>query len=57
MVAGRKISVEVASSPAFKKELELLYARRSTVDALIRSLEKYARSRERDERESARKTA
>lgn len=56
MLAGRKALVEVVSSPAFKKELELLYAWRSTVDALIRSLEEYARFREKEDG-SDRKTA
>jgi len=39
--------------PAYRKELEYLYARRSIVDTLIESLEKYDRFRETrtDERE------
>ena len=39
--------------PANRKKLEYLYARRSTVDTLIESLEKYDRFRETrtDERE------
>lgn len=55
MLAGRKAPVEIASSPEFKKELEHLYARRSSVDALIRSLEEYERFREKSD--GRRKTA
>jgi hypothetical protein len=34
-----------ADAPSFRKELESLYARRSAIDALIRSLEDYNRCR------------
>jgi hypothetical protein len=42
-----------APVPAYREELEYLYARRSTVDTLIESLEDYDRFRETrtDERE------
>ena len=49
--------MEITSSRDFKKELEHLYARRSTVDILIRSLEAYERFREKGEDEGKRKTA
>jgi hypothetical protein len=40
-----------------KKELELLYARRSAVDAVIESLEDYHRLRIRQAESSTRRTA
>ena len=57
MLSGRKAPVEIASSREFKKALEHLYARRSTVDALIRSLEEYERFREKIGADGRRKTA
>ena len=46
-----------ASIPAYRKELEYLYARRSVVDALIASLKDYDRFRETRTDESERRTA
>jgi len=44
-------------SPRPQKELRILYARRSAIDALIQSLEKYDRFREKMEPLRKRKTA
>jgi len=44
-------------SPQAEKELEFLYARRSAIDTLIRSLEQYDRYRAKAEVISKRKTA
>ncbi len=41
----------------FRKELQYLYERRSAVEALIRSLEEYARYQPRHEKHRPRKTA
>jgi hypothetical protein len=52
MFAKKEIP-DSTSVPANRKKLEYLYARRTTVDTLIESLEKYDRFRETrtDERE------
>ncbi len=42
---AKKVRSGSSSRPAYRKELEYLYARRSTVDALIECLEQYDRCR------------
>jgi len=46
-----------SSDDLIRKELELLYVRRSTVDSLIRSLEQYAEHNRRTDEVRKRKTA
>jgi hypothetical protein len=46
-----------APDPAYRKELEHLYARRSAVNSLIESLEDYDRFREVRKEESQQRTA
>jgi hypothetical protein len=43
MAVVRKAPVIVMPGPTYQKELELLYARRSAIEALIESLEDYER--------------
>lgn len=43
--------------PAYRKELEYLYARRSAIDTLIESLQDYDRFREVRKEESQQRTA
>ena len=43
--------------PRYRKKLEYLYARRSTLDTLIQSLEQYDRFRAKSPRADNRKTA
>ena len=57
MTSGRKGTVEIASSREFKKELDHLYAKRSTIDELIRSLQAYERFRQKAPAHDKRKTA
>ena len=40
---AKKDSKVTPAAPASREELEYLYARRSAIDSLIESLEKYAR--------------
>ena len=44
---AKKIRTEAAPSREYRKELAYLYARRTTVDTLIQSLEHYDRFRAR----------
>ena len=46
-----------APVPAYRKELEYLYARRSAIDTLIESLQDYDRFREVRKEESQQRTA
>ena len=51
---AKRDSKETTAEPPSRQELEYLYARRSAIDSLIESLEKYARcgSTQVDNRES-----
>ena len=42
---AKKIRLSPSSTREYRKELEYLYARRTTVDTLIESLEHYSRFR------------
>ena len=56
MFAKKEIPAS-APVPAYRKELEYLYARRSAIDSLIESLEDYDRFRETRTDESELQTA
>jgi hypothetical protein len=56
MFAKKELSASTLV-PAYRKELEYLYARRFAVDTLIESLKKYDRFRETRPNESERQTA
>jgi hypothetical protein len=43
MFAKKEFAAPPAPVPAYRKELEYLYARRSAIDSLIESLEEYER--------------
>jgi hypothetical protein len=44
-MTAKKIPVDIATSPRYRTELETLYARRSAIDALIKSMKEYDRYR------------
>ena len=50
----KKAKVSEIWDPQARKRLENLYARRSTIDSLIRSLEEYDRYRPKDEADDVR---
>ena len=43
MFAKKELTVPTAPLPAYRNELDYLYARRSAIDSLIESLEEYER--------------
>jgi hypothetical protein len=45
MIQAKKRLPRAANARAFRKHLDYLYARRSTIDALIESLQAYQHSR------------
>ena len=53
----KKTPMTQISNPIYRKKLEYLYARRSSIDTLIQSLEEYdrfhAKDADRDKRKSA----
>lgn len=53
---AKKARIAQIDDPRFRQRLELLYARKSNIDSLIRSLEQYNRYQVKSERGS-RKTA
>jgi hypothetical protein len=53
----RASEARVETSPAYRKHLDYLYARRSTIDALIESLRAYEHSRSKDVQSRRRKLA
>jgi hypothetical protein len=57
MLFAKKDPPASAPAPAYRKELEYLYARRSAVDTLIESLKDYDRFRETRPDYSQRQTA
>ena len=56
MLLAKKAPVVPVWRPGFRKELEHLYARRSSIDALIESLERYARCKAKHCQEQVPKT-
>jgi hypothetical protein len=56
MLAKKETPVS-ASTGAYRQELDYLYARRSTIDRLIESLEEYDRFREAPTEDRERQTA
>jgi|KBSMisStandDraft_5_1062788.scaffolds.fasta_scaffold10300580_1 hypothetical protein len=57
MLLAKKEPDTAANGPSYQKQLEFLYARRSTIDALIQSLEQYDRFRERRVNDRERQSA
>ncbi len=57
MPLAKKAALTLVLPRNIKKELEILYARRSAVDAVIESLEDYHRLRVRQAETSKRRTA
>jgi len=53
----KKASPSLTARPQNHKELQVLYARRTAIDALIQSLERYDRYRARSEEIRKQKTA
>lgn len=57
MLSLKKAPVMIAPARISRRDLEHLYARRSAIDAVIRSLEEYDRFRTKRPSEDKRKTA
>jgi len=57
MLPVKKAQVITFPAQAYEKQLETLYARRSSIDALIESLQEYDRFREKRAIEGKRQTA
>jgi hypothetical protein len=57
MLLAKKETDTAANGRVYRKQLEFLYARRTSIDALIESLEQYDRFREKRVTERKRQTA
>ena len=57
MLPAKKAQVITFPTQSYEKQLESLYARRSSIDALIESLREYDRFREKRGMERKRRTA
>ena len=57
MLASKKSTVIEFENPEHRKQLEQLYARRTAITAIIKSLERYDRFRDRGAENTRRKTA
>jgi hypothetical protein len=54
---AKKVPVAISSGRGYQKELDFLYARRTAIDTLIRSLEEYDRRRAKRIEDGKRKSA
>ena len=57
MLANKQIQAPPSQPPAYRRDLEYLYARRLAIDTLIESLEEYDRYRVTPQNESELRTA
>ena len=57
MLASKKAPILEFDNPEYRKQLEELYARRTAITAVIKSLEQYDRFRDRGMENTRRKTA